>query len=72
MKLSYKARKRWALALLIFVLPIYIVVAVSLVALLDRPAFWIELLIYIALGIIWILPLKRLFLGLGQADPDGE
>jgi predicted membrane channel-forming protein YqfA (hemolysin III family) len=72
MKVSYKARKRWALFLLIIGLPVYIVVAITIVNLLGRPPIWAELLIYVSLGMVWIAPLKRLFLGLGQPDPDGE
>ena len=51
-------------------LPAYIVAAVSLVALFDRPPFWLELLIYVALGVVWAFPLKALFKGVGQADPE--
>jgi len=72
MALSYKARKRWSLLLLLVGLPLYIVVAVSLVGLLPRPSFVLELLIYVGLGILWALPLKALFKGIGQADPDQE
>ncbi len=68
--LSYKARKRWSLVVLLVGLPAYIVAAVSLVNWIDRPSFWIELLVYVGLGFLWIVPLKRLFLGVGQADPD--
>lgn len=70
MPLSYKARKRWSLFVLIVALPAYIVVAVSLVGLLDRPPFVLELAIYVGLGVVWIVPLKRVFIGVGQADPD--
>jgi len=68
--LSYKARKRWSLVVLLVGLPAYIVAAVSLVNWIDRPSFWIELLVYVGLGFVWIVPLKRLFLGVGQPDPD--
>jgi len=27
-------------------------------------------MIYVALGIIWIFPFKKIFLGVGQIDPD--
>lgn len=70
MPLSYKARKRWSLFVLIVALPAYIVVAVSLVGLFERPPILLELAIYIGLGVAWILPLKRVFLGVGQPDPD--
>ncbi len=70
MALSYKARRRWALIILLIGLPIYIVVAVSVVNMLDRPPIWAEFLIYVALGFLWALPLRFIFKGVGQADPD--
>ena len=68
--LSYKARRRWSLVVLLVGLPIYVVLAVSLVDLFDRPSVWVELLIYAALGVVWALPLKFVFSGVGKADPD--
>ncbi len=70
MALSYKARRRWSLLILLIGLPAYLVVAVSAVGMLDRPAVWLELLIYVGLGIVWIMPFKFIFKGVGQADPD--
>lgn len=72
MALSHKAKKRWALVVLIIGLPVYIVVALNVVALFDRPPLWLEFMIYVALGIVWAIPLRSLFLGVGQADPDGQ
>lgn len=72
MALSYKARKRWCLLLLVVGLPLYIIAAVSLVGLLERPSFLIELLIYLGLGLVWAFPFKFLFKGIGQADPDQD
>ena len=72
MALSYKARRRWALVILIIGLPLYIAVAWSLVGSLERPNVLIEILIYVALGIVWALPFKFIFKGIGQADPDAE
>ena len=70
MALSLKARKRWSLVILLIGLPAYIIVAINLVNWIDRPSIWVELLVYIVLGVIWIVPLKRVFLGVGQPDPD--
>lgn len=70
MALSYKARKRWALVALVVALPLYVVVTVNVIDLFERPPFLLELAIYIALGIVWALPLKKLFLGIGKPDPD--
>jgi predicted membrane channel-forming protein YqfA (hemolysin III family) len=68
--LSWKARRRWALVVLLVGMPLYVVVATSVVALFDRPPIWLELLIYVALGIIWVLPFRALFRGVGREDPD--
>jgi len=70
MALSYKARKRLAILVLVVAMPAYIVAAVSLVNLFERPPILLELAVYVGLGIVWILPLKRLFSGVGQPDPD--
>jgi predicted membrane channel-forming protein YqfA (hemolysin III family) len=70
MALSYKMRRRLSLVVLLIGLPAYVVVAVSLVNWLDRPSFWVELAVYVGLGFLWIMPLKPIFLGVGQSDPD--
>lgn len=72
MALSYKARKRISLLILIIGVPLYIVAAVSLVALFDRPSFLVELLVYVGLGVVWAFPLKFVFKGIGQPDPDAH
>ncbi|MCD1625880.1 MAG: DUF2842 domain-containing protein [Paracoccaceae bacterium] len=70
MALSYKARKRWSLVILLIGLPAYIMVAVTVVGLIDRPSILVELLVYIGLGFLWIMPFKFVFRGIGQPDPD--
>ena len=72
MALSYKARRRWSLFILLVGLPAYIVASVTVVNLLDRPHFLVELLVYVVLGIVWALPFKAVFKGVGKADPDAE
>ncbi|WP_415920041.1 DUF2842 domain-containing protein [Tateyamaria sp. SN6-1] len=72
MALRYKTRKRLALLVLIVGVPLYIIVAVNLVALFERPSILVELLVYIGLGVIWAFPLKAVFKGIGQPDPDGS
>ena len=69
-RLSYKARKRWSLVILIIGLPLYIIAAVNVIALFDRPSILVELLVYVGLGILWALPFKFVFQGVGVADPD--
>lgn len=72
MALSYKARRRWSLVILLVGLPVYIVAAVTIMNWLDRPPFWLELLVYVALGVVWALPFRMVFRGVGQADPDSD
>jgi hypothetical protein len=69
-RISYKARKRWALFALLVGMPIYIVIVLNLMTSIDRLPFWAEVVAYVFLGIAWIFPLKRLFLGVGQPEPD--
>ena len=70
MTIGYKNRSRISLILLLVGLPIYIIFAINLVALFERPSILVELLIYLGLGIIWAFPFKFIFKGIGQADPD--
>ena len=70
MTIGYKNRRRISLILLLVGLPVYIIFAINLVALFERPSILVELFIYLGLGIIWALPFKFIFKGIGQADPD--
>ncbi|MBS1303918.1 DUF2842 domain-containing protein [Loktanella sp. SALINAS62] len=70
--LSYKARKRLALFILVLGLPGYIIVAVSIVSVLDRPSILLELAVYVGLGILWVVPFRAVFRGIGQPDPDDD
>ena len=70
MTIGYKNRRRISLILLLVGLPIYIIFAINLVALFERPSILVELLIYLGLGIIWAFPFKFIFKGIGQADAD--
>lgn len=76
MALAYKTRKRLALLILVVGMPLYIVAAVTAVNWADksfgRLPIWAELLVYIGLGVIWILPLRGIFRGIGQPDPEAR
>lgn len=72
MALKYKTRRRLALLVLLVGLPVYVVAAVTLVNWIDRPSLWVEFAVYVGLGILWILPLRPVFLGIGQEDPDAR
>ena len=72
MALNYRARRRWSLIILLVGLPMYVVGSISLLSLFERPSFLLELFIYVALGILWALPFKYVFRGVGQKDPDQD
>lgn len=72
MALSYKARRRWSLVILLLGMPLYVIVAVNVVDLFERPSFVIELAVYVGLGFLWILPFRFVFRGIGQPDPETE
>ena len=70
MALSYKARRRWSLVVLLVGLPAYIAAAWYILSLFERPSLWVELGVYLVLGIVWALPFKAVFKGVGKEDPD--
>lgn len=70
MTLSYRARRRWSLVILLVGLPLYVVAAVTLMNAMVRFPIWLEVPIYVVLGFLWILPFRAVFSGIGQADPD--
>ncbi|WOI55661.1 DUF2842 domain-containing protein [Palleronia sp. LCG004] len=72
MAMGHKAKRRWSLVILLLGLPVYIVVASSVVTWLGRPPILVELLVYVVLGILWALPFRGIFRGVGREDPDGR
>jgi hypothetical protein len=72
MAMSYKARRRWALVILLVGLPLYVVAAVNVIDLFQRPSFLVELSVYVGLGFLWALPFRFIFRGIGQEDPDAN
>lgn len=68
--MSYKARRRWSLLILLIGLPAYIVTAVTIMNWLGRPSLWVELGVYVALGILWAVPFRAVFRGVGREDPE--
>ncbi|MGA0540068.1 DUF2842 domain-containing protein [Neotabrizicola sp. VNH66] len=74
MALSYRSRKRLALLILVIGMPLYVVVAVNVVdwanARFGRLPILAELAVFIGLGLMWALPFRRIFRGIGQPDPD--
>ncbi|MDH5798316.1 MAG: DUF2842 domain-containing protein [Paracoccaceae bacterium] len=72
MALAYKTRRRLSLLILVIGLPVYIILAVGILALFERPPILVELLVYVILGVLWALPFKSIFRGVGQAPPEDE
>ncbi len=74
MPLAYKTRKRLSLLILLVGLPLYIIAAVTLVSWADarwgRLPILAEVAVYVGLGVLWALPFRAVFRGVGQADPE--
>ena len=70
MALNYKTRKRLALLVLLVGMPLYVVVAVTVMNRLPRLPLWAEVPVYLVLGFAWILPFKAVFKCIGQPDPN--
>ncbi|MDG2355673.1 MAG: DUF2842 domain-containing protein [Paracoccaceae bacterium] len=61
-------RKKLAYFILLIFLPTYIVFVVTIISFLDRFNIWVELLIYVLLGIVWVFPFKFAFKGLASKN----
>ena len=70
MALSYRARRRWSLVILLVGMPAYVVAVITVLNWLDRPPIWLELLVYVLLGVLWALPFRFVFRGIGRPDPE--
>ena len=68
MKLGWRARRRWSLVVLLVGLPLYVVAAVSVMNAIGRPSILVELLVYIGLGVLWAVPLRFVFRGIGREE----
>ena len=64
--LNKNLRKKIAYLILFFFLPIYIIAAVSIMNYVGQLNIWVELIIYVLLGILWIFPFKFVFKGLAS------
>lgn len=68
--MSYRLRRFLSAMVLLVGLPLYIIAAMYVISLFDRPPFLLELGVYVALGIVWALPLRSVFRGVGKPDPE--
>ncbi len=67
--MTYRTKRILSLLLLLVGLPVYIVVATTVVGWFDRPHVVLEVAIYVGLGFLWALPFKAVVKGVGRADP---
>ena len=70
MNINYKNRRRISLFLLLVGLPVYVIVAINILAFFERPSILLEVIIYLSLGIIWDLAFMFIVKGIVQADPE--
>ena len=68
--MTYKGRKRLSLLILVFGVPAYVMLAVTVMSTAPLFQLVVEFFLYVALGIGWVFPLKWVFKGIGQPDPD--
>jgi membrane protein implicated in regulation of membrane protease activity len=68
--MTYASRRRLSLVLLLVWLPLYVVAAVWLVDQIPRLPLAAEFVLYVALGVLWAVPFRAVFRGVGKADPD--
>ena len=61
-----RRKRSLSLVILCAFLPVYIVVAVTVIGWSDRLPFFLELLVYAVAGIAWIFPCRRIFRGIGR------
>ena len=64
--MSRRTRVLLCLLVLFVGLPAWIIAATVLTSAFERPHIVIEVAIYVALGVIWALPFKWLFKGIGR------
>ena len=70
--MSYRTRKLLCILVLVIGLPAYIALALVIIGWFDRPSVLVEFAVYAALGVLWALPLRTLFRGMGRAGPGQE
>ncbi len=72
MSMDLKTRKRWSLVILLVGLPLYLIVAWFVTNLIydlwGRMPLLLEFIVYVGLGIIWILPFRKVFSGIGKGE----
>ena len=74
--MTYKNRKRLALFVLVVGLPAYLAIAATIMSDMMtnqiRLPGVVEFFVYVVLGIGWTFPVKWIFRGIGQPDPEQD
>lgn len=68
MRLRFRTRRRLALLILIVWLPVYVVLAITVINMFDRPPVFVEFLTYVGVGVAWALPFRSVFRGVGRDE----
>ncbi len=68
MRLRFQTRRRLALLILIVWLPVYVVLAITVINMFDRPSVFVEFLTYVGVGVAWALPFRSVFRGIGTDE----
>ena len=68
--MNYKTKRKLSLLILLVGLPLYAASVVTVMALFVNLPNFLELFMYVFFGIIWVFPLKFVFRGVGQSDPN--
>lgn len=68
--IPYKLKRILTLIALVILLPVYIIVVVGFLESADDRLHWfLEILLYLFFGLVWIFPLRYIVSGVGKADP---
>ncbi|MCY3874023.1 MAG: DUF2842 domain-containing protein [Rhodobacteraceae bacterium] len=68
MRFRFRTRRRMALLILIVWLPVYVVLAITVINMFDRPPVFVEFLTYVGVGVAWALPFRSIFRGVGRDE----
>ena len=66
MILTHRRKRGLSLLILCALMPAYIALAVTIIGWSERLPFILELIVYAALGILWVFPFRSVFRGIGR------
>lgn len=71
-RLSWRARRRLSLFLLLVWMPLYVVAAVTVAGWIGEMPVLAEAALYAGLGFLWALPFRPVFRGINSEDPEAR